>query len=49
MEAEEALSAVLDRFSPGELVFASGFQCDLMPLPYMPGPVAMPVATVAST
>ena len=43
MEAEEAVQALLDRFGPGDLVLAPGFELELMPLPYMLGPVALPV------
>ncbi len=46
MEAEEAIQALLDRFGPGELVFPSGFELELMPLPYMFGPVSLPVEVV---
>ena len=43
MEAGEALDALLDRFPPGALERAPGAQIELMPLPYMLGPVALPV------
>jgi cytochrome P450 len=43
MEAEEAVQALLDRFGPGDLELAPGFELELMPLPYMLGPVALPV------
>jgi hypothetical protein len=43
MEGEEALNALLDRFAPGELALEPDFELELMPLPYMYGPVALPV------
>jgi len=43
MEAEEALHALLDRFGPGDLLFPEDFELELMPLPYMFGPVSLPV------
>jgi len=46
MEAEEAIHALLDRFAPGDLVIPSGFEVELMPLPYMLGPVSLPVEVV---
>jgi cytochrome P450 len=49
MEAEEALGALLDRFPPGTLRLTPGFECELMPLPYMLGPIALPIATAASS
>jgi cytochrome P450 len=47
MEAEEAVHALLDRFGPGELRFAPDFEVEFMPLPYMLGPVSLPVVRVA--
>ncbi|MBW2426963.1 MAG: cytochrome P450 [Deltaproteobacteria bacterium] len=43
MEGEEALNALLDRFAPGELELEPDFELELMPLPYMYGPVALPI------
>ena len=43
MEGEEAIRAVLDRFPPGALSLESGFELELMPLPYMLGPVRLSV------
>jgi len=46
MEAEEAVHALLDRFEPGELRLARDFEPELMPLPYMLGPVSLEVEVV---
>ena len=46
MEGEEALNALLDRFEPGRIELPMGFRVELMPLPYMLGPVAIPVHVV---
>ena len=46
MEAEEAILAMLDRFGPDDLRLSPGFEVEYMPLPYMLGPVALPVETV---
>ena len=43
MEGEEAIRAVLDRFPPGALSLDSDFELELMPLPYMLGPVRLAV------
>lgn len=43
MEAQEALNAILDRFDTGDLSFAEGWKAELMPLPYMLGPLSLPV------
>lgn len=43
MEAEEAVGALLDRFPPGRLALAPDFRLELMPLPYMLGPVGLSV------
>jgi cytochrome P450 family 142 subfamily A polypeptide 1 len=46
MEAEEAVGALLDRFGPGALVSDPDFELEMMPLPYMLGPVSLPVRVV---
>ena len=43
MEAQEALNTILDRFDTRELSFAEGWKAELMPLPYMLGPLSLPV------
>ena len=43
MEGQEALHAFLDRFEPGQIRFAKDFALEMMPLPYMLGPLRLDV------
>ncbi len=43
MEGEEAIGVYLDRFAAGQVHFKSGFELEMMPLPYMLGPLALDV------
>lgn len=43
LEAQEAIAAFLDRFSPGKVRLAAGFEREWMPLPYMLGPVRLEI------
>jgi cytochrome P450 len=46
VEAEEAINTFLDRFAPGQVRLVPGFELELMPLPYMLGPVRLDVEVV---
>ncbi len=46
VEAEEAINIFLDRFAPGQVRLVPGFELELMPLPYMLGPVRLDVEVV---
>jgi cytochrome P450 len=45
LEAQEAVDVFLDRFAPGQVRLASGFERAWMPLPYMLGPVNLEIET----
>lgn len=48
VEGEEAINTFLDRFAPGQVRLAPGFELEMMPLPYMLGPVRLDVEIVGS-
>ena len=43
MEGEEAIGVYLDRFAPGQVQFKPGFELEMMPLPYMLGPLSLDI------
>ncbi|MBW2270621.1 MAG: cytochrome P450 [Deltaproteobacteria bacterium] len=46
VEGEEAIQVFLERFAPGQVRLVPGFELELMPLPYMLGPVRLDVEVV---
>ena len=43
MEVEELTNAFLDRFEPGNIRLADGFELERMPAPFMLGPLRLDI------